>query len=185
MSHQAQGTNNRIRQMHRPTNTSPSVHNKHNLWKRRLEQLVHFGSIGGTCLERNVVLLLFDIDEEEREQRGCSRFELLALKGISDTDHVGNLLEQVSHYGQEIVLRQQSYKGILTTRSSSAIVTSDQLVAKHCPAGKNIVVVGVPQGSNIIECTRRAIQLLSEPVIQEKVRQDDDMNEARNRWTHT
>jgi len=117
---------------------------------------------------RDAVLLLFSMD--------ACRFELLALQAISDTATVSDIFEHVSSCKEEC-LREQPYQGILSVHADT-LITKDMNVAQCCDKKsssssnnkRNSILVAVPEGASVIECTRSAIQLLSDPVIIYNVR---------------
>jgi len=103
---------------------------------------------------RNAVLLLFSMD-------GTNRFELLSLQSIRETATVANIFEHVTNCKEE-ALKEQEYQGILTDSCDSLIPMKETV--SHC-CGQNSVLVAVPVGSNVISCTRSAVTLLSDSII--------------------
>ena len=107
---------------------------------------------------RDAVLLLFTPD--------TYRFELLALQSIHEKARVADLLDHILNC-QDDKLRKQTYKGILIAKTEK-LLTPEKLVASHC-GKRNSIFVAVPEPTNSIVCTRMAIRLLYEPIVEKNV----------------
>ncbi|KAL7570160.1 hypothetical protein ACA910_019998 [Epithemia clementina (nom. ined.)] len=103
---------------------------------------------------RSAVLLLFGSD--------VCRFELLALQSISEKARVTDIFEHIANC-KDRSLREQSYRGILVA-ATEKLLSPESFVASHC-GKRNSILVAVPEQGSLIECTRNAIRLLSDPLI--------------------
>ena len=145
---------------HKAPPSHESIDSEHDDFHKIGHSILNFSwkNVVSKTFSRNAVLLLFSLD-------GC-RFELLALQEIDEKATVSDIFQHVSNCQDEF-LQRQTYKGVLVA-ATERLVTMDKVVANHC-GKRNSILVAVPEESTVIECTRNAIQLLSDPLIDHSV----------------